>query len=106
MDRGKRVGWLAVASGGDAVPILKPTEKPFDAVPAAVVAFVKRVKRSARSRGGNDGLDPSVSGPAAQTIGVIGFVGDEVAGRRGDAQQWNGHVCIGNVAGRQGEAHQ
>ncbi len=94
---------MAVVAGGDTAPIFEPAEQSLDDVPAAVDASIEWIRGATRGGGWDHGFDAAVGEPAAQTISVIGLVGNETANRRGDAQQWNSHADIGNVAGRQGK---
>lgn len=97
---------MTVVLGGDSPPVLEPTEQPLDDGPAAADVLVEWVRGTTHGSRWDYGLDASVSKPAAQRVSVIGFVGNETADRRGDAQQWNGHADISEVAGCQDEGDQ
>jgi hypothetical protein len=94
---------MAVVSCCDAPPILELAEHALDEVSSAICLVIERIGRTPCSGRWNDSLDLSPLQPIAQTVGIIGFVGQQPFGLGHHADQWNGHGDVGDVAWRQRE---
>src|SRR5258708_35794416 len=90
--RGEEIDSAAVVSCSDAAEMLELVEEALDAVAQLVGDGIVRDEYLARPSGGDDGLCAGFGDEGAQSVAVIGFVGDDAVareageklGRRGD----------------------
>jgi len=94
----------AVVSGCDAPPILQLAEHAFNDVSALIGGAIEWVWRAPRGGGGNGRSDLSLPEPPAQTVRVVGLVGEQALWFCDGAEKRNGHDDVGDVSGRQRES--
>jgi hypothetical protein len=99
MDCGVIVAGELVVAGGDASEVLEPAEHALDAIALAVEGAVVRDGRGAAAGRWDDGAGAALGQPAAQGVGVIGTIGQEMAERAGRRDQGHSHGAVIDVAG-------
>ncbi len=103
MEEGEEVGVSAVEAGGDAAKVFELVKAAFDAVAGAIEEAVVRDRHLAVGLGRNDGGHAPDGEEGAQSVAVIGFVGDETAALD-PGQQDRGTGDVGGLARSQPQA--
>jgi hypothetical protein len=80
--------------------VLQAAEEPLDHIAATVGSTVQRVGRTPCSYGRDHGGDVPLGEPAAESVGVLGLVGDDPLGRGYHFEQRRRHGDVGDVARR------
>ena len=95
------IGGVFVVSGGDAAEVLEASEHALDCVAVPVAGFIKIMELLAVGLVGNDGLDAAAYEPSTPMIGIVGLVGEQVAGVGEAISQHHGARDVGDLAGRE-----
>ena len=100
MDEGLEVYCFSVVSGCDAPEVLDLVEAAFDAVSVFVDFGVMADEALSRRIAGDDGFSPDVGDTVANGIGVVGRVGQHMAGPE-PLHQRQGSRRVAGLSGRE-----
>ena len=92
-----------VVSRGDATPVLEPAEAAFDDVAGLVGLLVMADFLLAVGFARDDSFDAAIFEEGPDSVGIVGFVGEQFLDARDQAHAVFGHHAIGGVSGREDE---
>ena len=94
---------MAVIACRDAPPVFQSAEQAFNDIAALVDFLIEWVWCAPRGCGWDGRLDLLPFEPVAQTVSIIGLIGEQSLGLPHGAEKRNSHGDIGDISRRQGE---